>query len=457
MHGGLRAYLDSCARIDIARVPRFSPPEATARFVKALGAENLEVDFEVPEDRRKVIREKVFSNRFHELTKREWRYLPYCLWGEEPYIADVEGIFSRLGRHCRGKRREIKNLIGAYFHYYSDVGSGLRELSGVILKLIKEQEWAKEWQEKHESFSLFDPREAHVNFAENYMRSDISFSDFMPDVFRDWHKKNLTSFFGEVFREVCEKAADSSPGDEVLVVEIMEWAVNEEGDLRYSSCRGALASALLRPFEVYALESEFKDEIINFMLKHYGDPRLDRARWATVEPRDKDVMLRWLSRRSLEVFFSVVDKVAKERHWKYRKKFWEHYLEYDMEVWVVFGRDCEVVARSFGKDLNYATFEGGSPQRNHAVLIMSLKNLIITDWSHDGACRIYSSPVQRPPELYKATYHAEDLRNIKQGEEGHFSHRATENNPYAWQPLFGRYIYEKTSIRIRESDYRIEK
>lgn len=460
MTGKLKNHLDRIQQTGIT--PFFDmPPCKIEQWLKEMDAEGLQGRPTILLDTEKKIREKVFAGGWDDITNREWRIIPSCLWGEEPYLADHETIFEKIHVHYSKRNngiRQINRLIGEYFYHYSPDKRNLHKLGNMIKRLIEDNSQAQEWMKK---LFLFDPSKAHIDLAEVLMTNDYPISDVLSAIYEKWSKGNAVPFFANVFKELCKQSTRLTKLDEGhknLLKEMMTWAIDEENDvLRYEVNRGELADALLCPFAQHNQESEFADRILKFMLKHYDDPRLHEGKWIGVSDSARSLMLQWLSKRSLDQFFHVVGRVAKASHWKYRRQFWKCYLNYDMEVWVVFADLCQNFSRRvFGEELKYGKFNGGSPQSNHAVLIMRIDSLIIADWSHDGACRMYSVNDPRAPKMYEDSYKVSDLNSISRHESGYFRHHNTRDNPYFWQPRFAQYIHNKTGIFIDEREYRLE-
>lgn len=456
MHGQLSERLNAFMLYGINPIATLEEPH-TKQLVKELGADGLEGRPHIPQDTQRIIKQKVFGNRFRDISAREWRLIPYCLWDENPSLIEHENLFTELSSYYakNNKRSNTKALIWAYLTNYNPERKYFKDLGRLITSLIENQEWAEIWRQKHTSFNLFDSSKAHVNLAKAFTSTDYSISDFMESVHENW-ETGASPLFAEIFREACRQSLNSQQKREILLTRIMEWAVDDNHVLRYPFYKAELVNALLLPWLEQTPEDELKEVIKNFLLHYFDDPRLKPAQWATVSQDAADVMFRWLAEANLRQFFAVVDEVANANHWGYRKAFWESYLKFNMEAWVVFGPECERVShRLFGKDLKYSRFKGSGNQSNHAVLIMKIGDLIITEWSHDGACRMYHANSPEAPKMYQPKYEPEELKNLKTGHDGWFRHSTSPKNPYLWQPKFADYIRKKTGYVIDSRKYRL--
>jgi hypothetical protein len=222
--------------------------------------------------------------------------------------------------------------------------------------------------------------------------------------------------------------------------------------LRFASMRPGIAEALLTPFSQREADPEVQDMLREFLLAHVGDPRLaERLRWQRVSPDAQDVMLRWLVDIALEDFFRVLDRTAKDRHWKYRRKFWRAFREAGaMEhAWVALGPHARREAASYLSSSHKVYGElMGNVQGNHSVLLMRIGSLTICDWSHDGKCRIWKNGNRFAPMLYKGEYSRGGLMS---GADYEFIHHGSEWG--SWQNKVVDAIEAETGIELDFDDY----
>ncbi len=78
---------------------------------------------------------------------------------------------------------------------------------------------------------------------------------------------------------------------------ILDNVCDQEGNLpRFTNhFPSQLADALLEPFEQQRAEPGLRGFLRDFLLTHFGDPRVQVAAWSKVSPTAKGVMLGWLS------------------------------------------------------------------------------------------------------------------------------------------------------------------
>ncbi|MEJ5242384.1 MAG: EH signature domain-containing protein [Desulfomicrobiaceae bacterium] len=227
-------------------------------------------------------------------------------------------------------------------------------------------------------------------------------------------------------------------------------------------CRRELAESLLLPFAHGNRNPNLKPRIQEFLLRHLGDPRLDRRNlWRDVSEEARRIMLGWLVEETLEDFFRLLEYTAEgdavaRRHWRYRQAFWTAYLKAGVirEAWVVLGPGVDYQARrrlglqqeSYGQ-----LHPGQNVQHNHAVLILRIGHLLITDWSHNGMYRVWNEgePNARlAPKPYQRYYQRSQL---VQNPDYYGRHYSSENG--GWQEKLASYIYQQTGIKLLRSDY----
>src|SRR5699024_6467110 len=85
------------------------------------------------------------------------------------------------------------------------------------------------------------------------------------------------------------------------------------------------------------------------------------------------------------------NQIAKDTHWRYRKKFWEAYLPYIQNTWVVMGSRAEKMAKLLFpngiKKLKYGKLTGADSRQS--VFFLRLQGHDIVEYSHQGASRVW--------------------------------------------------------------------
>lgn len=243
---------------------------------------------------------------------------------------------------------------------------------------------------------------------------------------------------------------------------LFDFALDTENQgrrLRFDDprCIRELAGSLLLPFAHGTPDPALKPLIQEFLLRHLGDPRLERGRWRNVCPEACGVMLSWLVVKTLEDFFRLLEYTAQgdevaQRHWRSRKAFWTAYLKAGVirDAWIVLSSlpDREASRRLGIQPEAYGRLERGpNVQPNHAVLILRIGQLLITDWSHNGMYRVWNlggPNAQVAPQPYRRTYSRQQLVRNPDHEGRHSGN---------WQNRLAGYIADHTGIRLNQRDY----
>jgi hypothetical protein len=170
-------------------------------------------------------------------------------------------------------------------------------------------------------------------------------------------------------------------------------------------------------------------------------------------------MMRWLVENTLEDFFRLVSESAggndrdADRQWPYRRAFWEAYLDggHIVDAWVVLGeyvqRDAQ---RVFGNQgIGYGKLlRGYNVKHYHAVLILKIGDLVITEWSHMGKYRVWHDDNRNAPKFYLPEYTRNDL--VTQPDfDG--SHMGADYGK--WQGNLANHVANWTGIAIHFNDY----
>ena len=233
---------------------------------------------------------------------------------------------------------------------------------------------------------------------------------------------------------------------------VIAWVQDDDGKMYYSAHRGAVANTLLLPWTNRIPDQNMRQRVQSFLLDKLSDPRIDRGAWLGVDDAARDVMIRWLAQATLEQFLKVVDRVAAKHQWDYRRAFWNAYIEKRVvaNAWVAFGSNGAQVARRIAESTadslmrRFATLGGSGADQ--AVLLLSIGDLIIADWSHNGRLRIWRRGNPSAPEFNLPSYVASDLRADSEFDTVHLP-------PDGWQGKAEAYIRRHTGIKLLESEY----
>lgn len=396
------------------------------------------------------------SNSISLLTPREMRLAASCLFeGEMPLADDLEFLdkFLEALRPIRS-RVAIKRLIHTYFNHFDPSSQSIQRIGTFLQEVVStiptSRHWI--WEERHQQLRLFDPANVVGQLA------ILAVETLNPR--RAFEEKGLggqlmvSSLCAAAFLKVLqltEAELSINPKSED-VDRVVTWLDDGESGMLYSANRGAIANAFLLPWTRRNPEPEVRQKIQSFLLDKLSDPRIDGGPWLGAQEAALDVMTGWLAQATLEQFLKVVDRVAAKHQWEYRRAFWNSYIERRVveKAWVAFGSSGADVARAIAESTTdtfmrrFATLSGsGSDQ---AVLLLSIGDLIIADWSHNGRLRIWRRGNPSAPQFNLQSYVASELRTDSEFDTVHLP-------PDGWQGKAEAYIRRHTGIRLLESEY----
>ena len=124
---------------------------------------------------------------------------------------------------------------------------------------------------------------------------------------------------------------------------------------------------------------------------------------------------------TIDMFFDLLNKIAKDnpvhdRHWRQRRDFWRNHLANGQveDAWMVLGKKYLYDLNSLpseAKQLGYGSFINNRAITNrHCAIIMKMKNLIVVEFSHSGALRIWRITNRHAPRLRQKYYQPIKLR-----------------------------------------------
>ncbi|MBI1263183.1 MAG: hypothetical protein GC187_00420 [Alphaproteobacteria bacterium] len=269
------------------------------------------------------------------------------------------------------------------------------------------------------------------------------------------------------YSRACAYVREHGAQRPMLIDTLIDWATQsgdaDEGRIqtRFPDKVAETVNALLLPWRSAAPAKDVERKVRNFVIAAVGDPRFagSSAQWADVDEVARAVLTGWLTRASVVQFFDIVSQTMstpdEKRMWRYRRKFWSAYLPHITNAWVAFGAQGEHLARETARRTEDSSFKqfgrlNGSTQSTHAVLIMTIGDLVIAEWSHNGMCRMWPRGHARAPKLYGAQYEAIALRWGEWWEERHHG-----NETYGWQGKFAEKIRRETGVSVRSGEYQV--
>jgi hypothetical protein len=379
-----------------------------------------------------------------------------CLFdGEKPLSADEEFLDQYLEslRSIRS-RMAIKRLVHTYCLHFDPNHHGIRRIGTFLQEAMSSVEGRWEWPERHKQYRLFDPAHGPRELAKlasngSNPREELQKAGLTGQL---WTSGLSVHVFLSALAAIRE-SLESNPRMEE-VDRAIAWVASADGREHFLAYRNFLANALLLPFVDQELDLNIRKKIQGFLLDNLSDPRIDHGPWLRTDDAARGVMIRWLAQATLEQFLKVVDRVAPKHQWEYRRAFWGAYISRGVvsNAWVAFGTSGAHVARQLADKTSdtlmrrFASLGGAGASADHAVLLMSIGDLVIADWSHNGRLRIWRNGREAAPPLSMPSYLASDLRA---GSDFHTVHLP----PDGWQRRAEAYIRRHTGIALGEAEY----
>jgi len=316
------------------------------------------------------------------------------------------------------RRAAYLALIDAYLDGFAADDSDVARLAHALSASTPNWPWRETdlWPERIATFNLFDPVDAPKRLATAMLGTDASPRAILESagLQSDGRRKGGLAEAG--FREACGlvagKAAKSvTPLQERLIA----WGQDGGHALAFPKAWPDFACALFKPWRADEPPAAHKTVLIDSALAHAGDPRVNAGKWRPVQSAfgdAYDVVVRWLTKASVEQFFDIVSETMIDRPdmWAQRREFWTQYLKNNAisAAWVAFGVDgaerAKRAARTSG-DRGLSMFgrlsSGNGRTSQHSALIMTIGDLTVVEWSHNGKCYIWRRSDADAPKLFQ--------------------------------------------------------
>ena len=315
------------------------------------------------------------------------------------------------------------------------------------------------WERLQDVFDFFDPQEGPSRVADAALAARTSPADFLVNYglgIIDAQSGYAKACEGAILRGI---ETDSNLGPIARLDLVKKVSLRNDKQLNFEDHAPLVANALILPFGISMPDKSAQEAYLPLLIGLFGDPRLHPGRWSRMREAEQNLK-RWLARASLVQFLDVVDRVAKEHMWVFRRAFWEAVYRRELidDAWVVFdGKGAAIAKQAFGDQLPFASLKGA--QDGQAVLLLRLRRGLVAEWSHDGRCVIWNNDEDRSaPRLYKTAYHAQELRHATatdrvDGQVFSVSHNGS--GTYRWQRKVADKIFQITGVNISQNEYEV--
>jgi|GEM_PF-6960821 len=316
------------------------------------------------------------------------------------------------------------------------------------------ERWHWVWYRRQQRFGLFDPDTGPAALARHVLVDAPDAATALADfglIGRLARGGFAEAGFRLALAALGQVMTDDSARGEVLN-RVLRWAVGEKG-LNYPRSIPVLVDTLLQPWVSHDVPPDLRRGLTAFLAIQIGDPRREDSRWDGVGLSALGVMQRWLVQEALDRFAPVVEALAHDNRWGYRRAFWQAYLTKGAisDAWLVMAEAAERNSPGIGRNgVGFGRLAtGGGAEANHAVLILRIGGLTIADWSHNGKCYVWVGGNMAAPVPHRADYQASDLMT---GADNRGTVHA-RGDFGGWQRELASFIRDRTGIEVSEKSY----
>ena len=332
----------------------------------------------------------------------------WVLWqGDDPPAGHLAFLRSFLRWiETPWRRVQARRLASSWAAAFDRTGDSIAEV-GAWLE-ARAHQLGDPWLRLADELAVFSPRGGALALAQAFLARAETAKAF-------WHRLSLpprASLGGLPLATIGSAAALVRPrlqGKPALAARLIDFALaspafrasddaKDVGPALVTATRAQLAEALLLPWRSAAPSEEVKEEIIRFLLGHYGDPRVERRKWEGVAPEAAKILRCWLNREAVDVFFRLAAKTKKEHKtaWPMRARFWRAAADQLDDAWLILGSQCDVTARRFNR--NFGQLVGCGAE--HCALLVKLRGLTIVIASNSEHERVWLPGNQQAPPRY---------------------------------------------------------
>lgn len=210
-----------------------------------------------------------------------------------------------------------------------------------------------------------------------------------------------------------------------------------------------LVEALLLPWQREEPAPALKTQLLDYLLRHYDDPRIDDACWRRARPAAKDIMRAWLNREALAGFFRVAadTKTADPALLRLKQKFWLANFDRIDDAWLATAPSGS--AAPFGAPRAAARLVGCKP--GHCALLLRIRGVTIAETSYADHEHVWLHGNELTPARHRGTHqtYPETYPAVSLQTGGDFSSSYGSNQGAAPRQRLQSFIERHTGIALR--------
>lgn len=392
--------------------------------------------------------------------RREVPYLPILLtWDRKEKPAFTERLLedilqtNREGTPRSARRNTFRNLVTAYFTVYGQKNKEEQLRKCLSLFLQKEPDLL------HSVLYLRDRKQLLRPYGHRLLTGEIqkqgsfrkALDEFSWPV--DLWYGNFSACAVRDFFQMEEESWDG------LFAVLKELCDNRE-------CSKMVPAAAERMIFLTDLSGDGnrEKEMRVLLFQTLGDPRDPGAslNWVDVDQRARDIFLAWLKKNDLNLFFTIITKTVKndeasENMWRYRKNFWEKYLDAMYYTRVFLGPEAELIVRRMDLAKQGMSFGrlSGSGVAGQCLLMFSIGDFVFIEASHIGKLRVWDRGKEPLPFYQKKyTYTAFSYAEVKSAGNVVWDTPHSSSETGFWQRKVNDWIRRNCHVQPKESRWK---
>jgi hypothetical protein len=402
--------------------------------------------------------------------RRDLKFAPWLLWMKTDGLAGLPGILDVLYREGQRLGSVRRSLIEAWIANCDTIHPTIETCGRLIELLLGSSDDARIeiWRRAQARFQYFQIKHGPARVASAVLNGMEPVTEILKAAGLDDPARTTTGYARLVNSQLLKELPiplASRRGESAF--ERAQAFVIVGRALRFEEpeARGSLANSLLAPWvpgSRLSATDGVRSQVQGFLLARLGDPRTKRANWLHVDESKISIMRGWLSRASLKAFFDVVANHADE-NFKYRRAFWNSYLENNAitDSWLALGGNVHAEAQGI-RELHgsFARLRGASS--NQSVLLIQIGPIIFSEWSHSGSLRVWPDDWKNAPRIGLFEYQRDVLTGkclpFPEGPDGAKQGNGlwhTQSETGRWQSIAAELIARRCGIRLTRRDWMV--
>jgi hypothetical protein len=255
------------------------------------------------------------------------------------------------------------------------------------------------WSELASEFDIFWLAQSPARLAESYLAGGEGAEDFLARIALEGHAA-AGGLLLETLAAAAQRVETRLAKEPRLAAALADLSVHR-GLFRPAALARArprrtrrvaiaIAEALLLPWQDGEPPPAVKTEITDFLLRHFGDARVQEAIWAKLRAPARDIARRWLTTQTIETFFRLGGDGTAGR------QFWAAYGGHVDDAWLLAGSATAALLKE--TRLGHGKVAGCRP--DFCVLLLGIRGLTFARTTSDATWHAWLPHNNLAPPLY---------------------------------------------------------